>query len=115
MAVVILAGDARRERSQFDGRCVGHPNLGAPGGKPVCDGVDSPRPLPTHDGMREDPGVKPGSARSDFHGGAAAVQLPQRPSVCVGDGDVSPRASLDRAEGDGVLIQPALFSPFRQD
>ena len=65
MAVVILAGDTRRERSQLDGRCVGHPNLGAPGRKPVCDGVDSPRPLPKHDGMREDLGVKPGSARSD--------------------------------------------------
>ncbi len=59
--------------------------------------------------------MKPGSARSDFHRGAAAVQLPQRPPVCVSDGDVSPRPSLDRAEGDGVLIQPALFSPFRQD
>ena len=115
MAVVILAGDARRERSQLDGRCVGHPNLGAPGRKPVCDGVDSPRPLPKHDGIREDLSVKPGLARSDFHRGAAAAQLPQSPSVCADFGDVSPRASLDRDEEDGVLIPPALLSPFRQD
>jgi hypothetical protein len=65
--------------------------------------------------MREDPGVHRGRHDQVVHGGAAAVQLPQRPSECVSDSDLSPPAPLDRDGGDGVLIQPARFSPFRHD
>ena len=66
-------GTCHRHRSrdcgQVDGRCVIHPHLSAPSRKPVCDGMDPPRPLSNHDGVREDLGVKPG--RHD-----QVVQLP---------------------------------------
>ena len=107
--------ESGRERGKVDGRRVGHPHLRAPGRKPVRGRMDSPRLLSTHDGVREDLGVKPGRHYQVVHGGAAAVQLPEGSPAPVGDGNLKPRPSVDRDDGNGVLIEPALLSPFRHD
>ena len=77
--------------------------------------VHSPPLLSNHDGVGQDLCVKARGHYQVVDSCTAAVNLAECPARRFGDGNLMPRSPVDGDDDHGVLIQPPLFAPCRQD